>query len=188
MYLDRQHPGLSSRSAGGAFTIVELLLSLVIIALLSSLLYLALGSVMEKAVRTSCSSNIRQIVVAVNTWSADHGDRFPLIEPDPLSQNPVYPSQANAKGILDTLKDHGVTQDLLRCRADVRADNFFRSKGTSYEWITLFDNEPRSNPRLLVHGTAISIPLSEISLVTEWSGIHEGMKNVGFADGHVEVK
>jgi prepilin-type N-terminal cleavage/methylation domain-containing protein/prepilin-type processing-associated H-X9-DG protein len=61
-----------------AFTLVELLVVIGIIALLVSILLPALNRARESAQRTVCLSNIRQIATAANNYMADNRGVFPF--------------------------------------------------------------------------------------------------------------
>ncbi|HEX8915560.1 MAG TPA: prepilin-type N-terminal cleavage/methylation domain-containing protein [Humisphaera sp.] len=61
----------------GAFTLVELLVVIGIIALLMSILLPTLGRVREQANRMKCASNLRQIATAALLYATDHGGKFP---------------------------------------------------------------------------------------------------------------
>ena len=61
-----------------AFTLVELLVVLSLMALLLGLLLPALGGARGAAERTVCLSNQRQLGLLLTTYAVDHDDRVPL--------------------------------------------------------------------------------------------------------------
>lgn len=60
-----------------AFTLVEMLIVIAIIAVLAALLFPAIGSLTRKSQGTACSNNLRQIGVAMNLYLADNQGTLP---------------------------------------------------------------------------------------------------------------
>lgn len=61
-----------------AFTLIELLVVIAIIAILAAILFPVFARARENARRSSCQSNIKQILLGDLQYSQDYDERFPL--------------------------------------------------------------------------------------------------------------
>ncbi len=70
-------PGWNSRRH--AFTLVELLVVIAVIALLAAILFPVFAQAREKARQTSCLSNLRQLGTGMSMYFQDYDDRYPIV-------------------------------------------------------------------------------------------------------------
>ena len=89
-----------------AFTLIELLVVIAIIGLLASMLLPTLSKAKERAKRTQCLSQVRQIQLAIQMYADDHDDYLP---PRSYQSGAVW---------MDRMQSYHQNPSVLRCPMD----------------------------------------------------------------------
>jgi prepilin-type N-terminal cleavage/methylation domain-containing protein/prepilin-type processing-associated H-X9-DG protein len=179
----------------GAFTLIELLLVITIIAILASLLMPAIGGMRSRADSIACAQNLRTIGASIQLYLQDHSQNFPAIQDD--ASSPVYPAGVPTQTMLQAFGPYGVTTATLQCPSDMKQGNAssFAKYGNSYDWKPTLDDENTSEP--LVYGRRMNfgaaaqgasgfvVKLSKVRQCFDDTQIHFGHMNALYADGHV---
>lgn|GEM_PF-498765 len=138
--------GWGGRNA--AFTLVELLVVITILAVLMGLGVPAVQRSLEKAHATTCISNLRQIGLALSSFASDHEQELPdLVLLGRSAKSEDVP-------VMDTvlLPYTGNSTDLFHCPSDNK--KFFENTGCSYFWFGTYstptDTDGVTNRRLPV--------------------------------------
>jgi prepilin-type N-terminal cleavage/methylation domain-containing protein len=93
-----------TRTAGpDAFTLVELLTVIAIIAVLMSLIFSASGSVRENARRTQAKHDVTQLVAAINAYYVDYGV-YP-VKPQPAGEATEVTYATDNSDLMNALRE-----------------------------------------------------------------------------------
>ena len=194
----------SSRRAG-AFTLVELLCVIAIIALLAALILTAVNDSQARARRIDCANNLREMGIGFHAFAHDHNGQFPMAVPMADGGAKEFVESGYRVGYefyfsyrqFQVLSNELVKPKLLICPADRRepAANFGVLQNSNLSYFVGVQAE-FARPRSVLAGdrnlmTNASVNPTILRLDSCFDGwwteeMHRLKGNVLFADGHVE--
>jgi prepilin-type processing-associated H-X9-DG protein len=182
-----------------AFTLVEMLVLIAIIALLGLLFYPRLLNEKEKAQRIRCTSFLKQTGLAFRIWAGDHDDKNPFYLAVTNGGTKEFIATGETFRHFEIMSNELNTPKVLVCPTDkqrMAATSFtptLNNGNVSYfVGIDAEDLTPGSfltGDRNILGGTVIGTNLLEFSITNGvgWGpGFHKGQGNVGLADGSVQ--
>lgn len=163
-----------------AFTLVEMLVVMAIIAILAGLIFPAISKAKEHGRGTVCLSNLHQAGLALQLYVAENDNRMPFMWDRVITTNST---PTNAEATMDiVLQKHLGSTNVLRCPSD---PTIFKQTGSSYAWNSLLNGQDADRLTTLNLDQPHRIP---VFLDKEAFHIARGKdKGVNFlyADGHL---
>ncbi|MCE9612088.1 MAG: prepilin-type N-terminal cleavage/methylation domain-containing protein [Chthoniobacter sp.] len=158
-----------------AFTLAELLVVLVIIAVLAALAYPAYRRVIESGRATACTSNLRQLGIALSLYLGENNNTMPTLKT-------ARASRADDVPVIDNTLDKYVSaKGVFACPADKQG--FAAKTGTSYVWNVTLNGQAVASLNFL----GLVDDLSHIPILSDKEGFHpytDNKVNILYADGH----
>jgi prepilin-type processing-associated H-X9-DG protein len=159
------------------FTLVELLVVIVIIALVAGLLMTAVLRARARGREASCMSQVKQLGLAIELYVQEHDDHLPLCAR--LGPDPTY----HLPSLAQLLAPYGAPAQLFHCPADGGADGLFAAVATSYEWNTFVSGRKVDRATLNLVGMKLETPI-----LGDGEAFHPGgHRNFLWLDGHVSA-
>ncbi len=194
--------GRNKRARRAAFTLVELLVVITIIAVLAALLMPALKGARDKAKQASCLSNVKQFMTATQMYGQDYRDTIPNATIGPWWQlysgapGGFHPGATGIHGLLDPyLKSDAIWYCPSIRPTDIAFPMYsqtltWRDNQSSYRWYE-YASTNFVAVALLSGVPTVTVPKPAaqpiISDAYDWgSGVHASGVNIGYLDGHAQ--
>jgi len=166
-----------------AFSLIELLIVIAIIAILAALLLPVLSRSKEEGRATACISNLRQIGVALQLYVDANNNTLPVMRDAPMDTNALATNTAPTVNII--LGTELGNTNVLRCPSDFQG--IFQLTGSSYSWNNLLNGEKADH--LVVMG--LNFKPQAIPVFFDKQGFHVARGatkavNYLYADQHIK--
>ncbi|MEO0588090.1 MAG: type II secretion system protein, partial [Planctomycetota bacterium] len=164
------------QSSRPAFSLIELLVAIALIAVLIAILFPVIRSAQSMARTTACLANCRQIGILLNAYLVTSDGYFPSLNNRAATADPGP--------ALDTtlLPPSGDTR-VYRCPADNRG--LYDATGSSYSWNFTVNGQRIDDLFSIIGGDEPS----RVPLVSDKEGFHPELQDkivVLYADGHAD--
>ncbi len=136
------------------FTIIELLVVIAIIAILAAMLFPVMGKAKEKAWKSVCLGNLRQLGISVHAYAGSNADYLPMAVR--VGSGPDDPASIN--NMLDVQ-----SRKVFECPADSEnkydGKTYFQRYGSSYEWNAWLSGKRIDKSEIGIMNLQISVPM-----------------------------
>ena len=163
-----------------AFTLVELLVTIAVIAVLAAMLMPALGRGKESGRVAVCQGNLHQVGLALQMYVDDNRNIMPT-----MYDRPVLGAPTNLPTINVVLAGSLGSGPVLRCPSDLQ--HLFEQTGSSYSWNNLVNGQNADHLKIM----NLSLTMTRIPLVYDKEKFHAALGpkhavNYLYADGHIK--
>jgi prepilin-type N-terminal cleavage/methylation domain-containing protein len=162
-----------------AFTLIELLGVIAIIAMLAALLLPVLSRAKERGRTAACLSNLHQLGIALQIYVDENHNHLPVMYDK--STNAAAPSLPSVDTVLASQLG---SPKILRCPSDDKM--IFETTGSSYSWNPLLNGQDANHPNLLgsYYSTEKVVVFFDKESFHSLNGPNHGM-NFLYADQHI---
>jgi prepilin-type N-terminal cleavage/methylation domain-containing protein len=166
-----------------AFSLIELLIVIAIIAILAALLLPVFDRAQEEGRATACINNLHQIGIALQIYVDANHNTLPVMEDAPMDTNALSTNTLPTVNLV--LGTDLANTNVLRCPSDFQ--KIFQLTGSSYSWNNLLNGENANH--LVVLG--LNFRPDAIPVFFDKQGFHaaRGPKkavNYLYADQHIK--
>lgn len=158
------------------FTLLELLVTVVIIGILATIAVPATQRVVAGSRAVHCMGNLKALGGALQLYLADHNNLMPTMLV-------ARESKDSDEAVMDnTLSDYVDGTDVFCCKADTKG--LCRKTGTSYLWNNLLNNQTANDMNFM----GFIRDGSRIPVMSDKENFHkyrDVQVNILYADGHV---
>ena len=158
-----------------AFTLIELLVVIAVIAILAALAYPAYQRVLESGRATACTSNLRQLGMALSLYLGENNNTMPTLKTARAALTD------DVQVIDNTLDKYLSAKGVFACPAD--KSGFAARTGTSYFWNNTLNGQALASLNFL----GLVQDLTHIPILGDKEGFHPYLAdkvNILYADGH----
>jgi hypothetical protein len=178
-----------------ALTLVELVVVIAVLAVLVALILPKLAAAKKKAQRITCVNHLCQVGLAFRLWEGDHTNRYPMSVSTDFGGTLEYVETFRH---FQVMSNQLSTPVILVCPSDVRqpandfGSNFCNQTISFFVGVDADESNPQmplSGDRNITGGTKLPNGMLEITTnqPVGWSSeLHEGVGNIGMADGSVQ--
>jgi type II secretory pathway pseudopilin PulG len=186
------------RKRGLAFTLTELLVIVVCVALLAAILLPALAKNKEKSRRAGCQNNLMQVGFAFRNWEGAHGDEYPMVVLTNASGTREVLTAVTMFRCFQVMSNELNNPGILVCPSDDRqpAADFAHLSNTNISYFLGPDADETypgmwlAGDRNLVTNSVPVVPglvVIKAGVTVEWSRImHSDVGNIALSDGSVQ--